>query len=74
MKKKNYTSLVAFSLFLLAVTSLASELPIKTKILPLDQVHAGMHGVAYTVFQGTTPVYSTLGPCRRTRMTSPLGP
>ena len=55
MKKKNYTSLVAFSLFLLAVTSLASELPIKTKILPLDQVHAGMHGVAYTVFQGTTP-------------------
>ncbi|HSB74237.1 MAG TPA: SpoIVB peptidase S55 domain-containing protein, partial [Terriglobales bacterium] len=55
MNKKNYTSLVALSLFLLAVTSLASELPIKTKILPLDQVHAGMHGVAYTVFQGTTP-------------------
>src|SRR5690348_3928703 len=22
----------------------------------------------------TTPVYSTLGPCRRTRITSPLGP
>src|SRR5260370_6866518 len=23
--------------------------------LPLDQIHAGMHGVAYTVFQGTKP-------------------
>jgi SpoIVB peptidase S55 len=24
-------------------------------ILPLEQIHAGMHGVAYTVFQGTKP-------------------
>ncbi len=23
--------------------------------MPLDQIHAGMHGVAYTVFQGTKP-------------------
>src|SRR5579863_2260913 len=27
--------------------------PVET--LPLDQIHAGMHGVAYTVFQGTQP-------------------
>src|SRR5579863_5835599 len=27
--------------------------PVET--LPLDQIHAGMHGVAYTVFQGTKP-------------------
>ena len=27
--------------------------PVET--LPLSQIHAGMRGVAYTVFQGTTP-------------------
>ena len=25
------------------------------KLLGVDQIHAGMHGVAYTVFQGTKP-------------------
>jgi len=34
--------------------SFAAEKP-NVKILPLSQVHAGMHGVAYTVFEGTTP-------------------
>lgn len=29
--------------------------PAKTEILPLSQVHTGMRGVAYTVFQGTQP-------------------
>ncbi len=29
--------------------------PVKTVILPLVQVHAGMRGVAYTVFEGTQP-------------------
>ena len=55
MKNKNFTPLVVLNLLLLAVTGLASDLPLKTKILPLDQIHAGMRGVAYTVFQGTTP-------------------
>jgi hypothetical protein len=55
MKNKNFAPLVVFSLFLLAVTGFASDLPLKTKILPLDQIHAGMRGVAYTVFQGTQP-------------------
>jgi hypothetical protein len=27
--------------------------PVET--IPIDQIHAGMHGVAYTVFQGTKP-------------------
>src|SRR2546428_2627382 len=27
--------------------------PVET--IPLNQIHAGMHGVAYTVFQGTKP-------------------
>jgi hypothetical protein len=26
-----------------------------TDTIPVDQIHAGMHGVAYTVFQGTKP-------------------
>src|SRR5512146_538589 len=55
MKNKNFTPLVVLNLLLLAVTGLASDLPRKTNILPLDQIHAGMSGVAYTVFQGTTP-------------------
>src|SRR6185437_9582019 len=55
MKKTNFAPLVVLSLLLLAVTGLASDLTLKTKILPLDQIHAGMRGVAYTVFQGTTP-------------------
>ena len=29
--------------------------PGKTEVLPLSQVHAGMRGVAYTVFEGTQP-------------------
>lgn len=55
MKKKNFASLVLASLFFFVVTGFASDLSIKTKIMPLDQIHAGMRGVAYTVFQGTMP-------------------
>jgi hypothetical protein len=55
MKNKNFAPLVVFSLFLLTVTGLASDLSLKAKILPLNQIHAGMRGVAYTVFQGTAP-------------------
>jgi SpoIVB peptidase S55 len=55
MKNKNFAFLVLASLFFFVVTGFASDLAIKTKIMPLDQIHAGMRGVAYTVFQGTTP-------------------
>ncbi len=47
----------AISSILLSVVSLAAfaaDQP-KVQILPLSQVKAGMHGVAYTVFEGTTP-------------------
>ncbi len=47
----------AISSILLCLTSLlvlAADQP-KVKILPVSQVKAGMHGVAYTVFEGTQP-------------------
>src|SRR5271169_2637832 len=47
----------AVSLVLLSVISMAAfaaEKP-KVQIMPEDQVKAGMHGVAYTVFEGVTP-------------------
>ena len=47
----------AFSLVLVCLTSLAAfaaEKP-KIQIMLEDQVKAGMHGVAYTVFEGTKP-------------------
>ena len=47
----------AVSLVLLCLTSLAgfaADKP-KVQIMPEDQVKAGMHGVAYTVFEGVTP-------------------
>jgi hypothetical protein len=47
------------SLVLLSLASLAAfgaeAKPAKVQILPEDQVKAGMHGVAYTVFEGVTP-------------------
>src|SRR5881296_823012 len=33
----------------------AAETPKAVETIPLAQIHAGMHGVAYTVFQGTKP-------------------
>ncbi len=39
---------------LLSISSLAQS-PKPTETIPLSQIHAGMHGVAYTVFQGTKP-------------------
>ncbi len=47
----------AISSLLLCLSSLAAtaaDQP-KVQILPLSQVKAGMHGVAYTVFEGTQP-------------------
>jgi len=46
--------------FLSAVLCLFSFLPSAAQkktveTIPVDQIHAGMHGVAYTVFQGTKP-------------------
>ncbi len=45
------------SLLLLSLVSLAASAAEKpsVQILPVSQVKAGMHGVAYTVFEGTQP-------------------
>ena len=49
---RNVVSLVILCLTSLAV--FAAEKP-KVQIMPEDRVKAGMHGVAYTVFEGVTP-------------------
>ena len=38
-----------------SLTLSAVVIPAKTQIMPEDQVKAGMHGVAYTVFEGVKP-------------------
>ncbi len=45
------------SLLLVCLASCAASAAEKpsVKILPVSQIQAGMHGVAYTVFEGTTP-------------------
>jgi hypothetical protein len=45
-------AVVASSLFLLPASAQPNK-PVET--LPITQIHAGMRGVAYTVFQGTKP-------------------
>src|ERR1700739_4302237 len=42
------------STFLAAQTP-ASEAPKTTQTIPVSEIHTGMRGVAYTVFQGTKP-------------------
>ena len=49
---RNVVSLVLLSV--LSVAAFATEKP-KVQIMPEDQVKAGMHGVAYTVFEGVAP-------------------
>ena len=49
---RNAVSLVLLSF--LSLAGFAAEKP-KVQIMPEDQVKAGMHGVAYTVFEGVTP-------------------
>jgi len=44
----------SLAISLTAIASFASQ-PKKVEIMPEDQVKAGMHGVAYTVFEGTQP-------------------
>jgi len=46
---------VSFALLsFMSLAGFAAEKP-KVQIMPEDQVKAGMHGVAYTVFEGVTP-------------------
>src|SRR5882724_3769521 len=53
----SFLVLTTFSLFVIAqdVSSLSSTNISSAKTIPVEQIQAGMHGVAYTVFQGTQP-------------------
>jgi len=51
--RKVYLALAALSCLLPLCASATETTPVKT--IPIDQIHAGMHGVAYTVFEGTKP-------------------
>src|ERR1700746_4026146 len=44
-----------FTLLAFAAQAPASQPPKTTETMPVSQIHAGMRGVAYTVFQGTKP-------------------
>src|SRR5579871_6199808 len=52
-------ALVAFTVFstlsAMAAQTPATEAPKTTQTIPVSQIHTGMRGVAYTVFQGTKP-------------------
>src|ERR1700739_1979735 len=44
-----------FTLVAFAAQAPASQPPKTTQTIPVSQIHTGMRGVAYTVFQGTKP-------------------
>src|ERR1700757_1982465 len=44
-----------FTLLAFAAQAPASQPPKTTQTIPVSQIHTGMRGVAYTVFQGTKP-------------------
>ena len=49
-------ALAAVVVYLVVLSSLIfAQNPKPVDTMPISQIHAGMRGVAYTVFQGTTP-------------------
>ena len=46
-------SFIAIALLLCSTIQAQAPKPVET--IPVSEIHAGMHGVAYTVFQGTKP-------------------
>jgi hypothetical protein len=48
-------ALLALAIVELLSTLILAQHPKPLETLPVDQLHAGMNGVAYTVFQGTKP-------------------
>ena len=57
MKRVPLAGVVAGLLFssLVCVKQISAQEAKSVETLPVDQIHTGMHGVAYTVFQGTKP-------------------
>src|SRR5438876_10682279 len=53
MRRAALASGVVYSLLLSFATFAQTSKSVET--IPVSQIHAGMHGVAYTVFQGTKP-------------------
>jgi hypothetical protein len=53
MRRALLSSVIAFLLFLSLAVQAQVPKPVET--IPVSAIHAGMHGVAYTVFQGTKP-------------------
>jgi SpoIVB peptidase S55 len=57
--RKSALALAAFNVFFtlsaIAADTPAAEAPKTTQTIPVSQIHTGMRGVAYTVFQGTKP-------------------
>jgi len=53
MRKAALGVVVVYGLLLSSLTFAQDNKPVNT--FPLEKITAGMHGVAYTVFQGTTP-------------------
>src|SRR5438477_7353052 len=53
MKRTALALALVYAVVLSSSTLAQTQKPVET--MPLSQIHAGMRGVAYTVFQGTTP-------------------
>jgi hypothetical protein len=52
--KRLYLALIAFSC-LWTLSAAAVENRVQPQTIPVDQIHAGLRGVAYTVFEGVKP-------------------
>src|SRR5947199_8195557 len=53
MRRAALASGVVYSLLLSFATFAQTSKSVET--IPVSQLHAGMHGVAYTIFEGTKP-------------------
>src|SRR5580765_7159117 len=53
MKRTALALALVYAVVLSSSTLAQTQKPVET--MPLEQIHAGMRGVAYTVFQGTKP-------------------
>ena len=55
MKRFTLVLLVQFALSFTMAAAQSATTPSGTPIIPMDQIHEGMRGTAYTVFQGVKP-------------------
>ena len=55
MPRRAISTLLLLSLFLMPFLVSAADTPSTLQILPESELRAGMHGVAYTVFEGVKP-------------------